>query len=35
MIALAATALVSAWIPPALDKDRSELGFCSPDCPLR
>jgi hypothetical protein len=35
MVALAATALVSAGIPPALDEDRSEPGFCSPDCPLQ
>ena len=34
-IALAATALVGAGIPPALDEDRSEPGFCSPDCPLQ
>ncbi|HEY7037497.1 MAG TPA: hypothetical protein VID28_01535 [Methylomirabilota bacterium] len=34
-VALAATALVGAGIPPALDEDRSEPGFCSPDCPLQ
>lgn len=34
-IVLAATALVGAGIPPALDEDRSEPGFCSPDCPLQ
>ena len=34
-IALAATALVGAGIPPALDEDRSAPGFCSPDCPLQ
>jgi hypothetical protein len=34
-IALAATALVGAGIPPALDEDRSEPGYCSPDCPLQ
>jgi hypothetical protein len=34
-VALAATALVGAGIPPALDEDRSAPGFCSPDCPLQ
>jgi hypothetical protein len=34
-VVLAATALVGAGIPPALDEDRSEPGFCSPDCPLQ
>jgi hypothetical protein len=34
-VALTATALVGAGIPPALDEDRSAPGFCSPDCPLQ
>jgi hypothetical protein len=34
-VLLAATALVGAGIPPALDEDRREPGFCSPDCPLQ
>ena len=34
-VVLAATALVGAGIPPALDEDRSAPGFCSPDCPLQ
>ena len=34
-IVLVTTALVGAGIPPALDEDRSEPGFCSPDCPLQ
>lgn len=35
MMLLVAMTLVAAGIPPALDEDRSEPGFCSPDCPLQ
>lgn len=34
-IALLALTIVVAGIPPALDEDRTEPGFCSPDCPLQ
>ncbi len=34
-VALLAVSVVVAGIPPALDEDRSEPGFCSPDCPLQ
>ena len=35
LLLLAVLALTVAGIPPALDEDRSEPGFCSPDCPLQ
>jgi hypothetical protein len=34
-VALLAISVVVAGVPPALDEDRSEPGFCSPDCPLQ
>lgn len=34
-VALLAVAIAVAGIPPALDEDRSQPGFCSPDCPLQ
>jgi hypothetical protein len=34
VVILAASVLV-ADIPPTLDEDRSQTGFCSPDCPLQ
>jgi hypothetical protein len=35
LLLLVTASLVAAGIPPALDKDRSVPGFCSPDCPLQ
>lgn len=34
-VALVAASVALAGIPPALDEDRSQPGFCSPDCPLQ
>jgi len=34
-VALLAASIVLAGVPPALDEDRSEPGYCSPDCPLQ
>src|SRR5215469_6766693 len=34
-LALLALSIVLAGVPPALDEDRSEPGYCSPDCPLQ
>ena len=34
-LALLALSVVLAGVPPALDEDRSEPGYCSPDCPLQ
>jgi hypothetical protein len=35
VVLLLAGALVVASLPPGFDEDRSEAGFCSPDCLLQ
>ena len=35
VVAVLALSVVLADVPPAFDEDRTELGFCSPDCPLQ
>ena len=35
VVALLAVSVLSADIPPTLEEDRSQPGFCSPDCPLQ
>ena len=35
VVARLALSVVLADMPPAFDEDRTELGFCSPDCPLQ
>jgi len=35
VVLLLAAALVVASLPPGFDEDRSDAGFCSPDCLLQ
>jgi hypothetical protein len=35
LVALLTASVVLAGVPPSLDEDRSESGYCSPDCPLQ
>jgi len=35
VVALLAVGVLSVSLPTALDEDRREPGFCSPDCPLQ